>query len=40
MAVGCRCATKRVGVDNASAIDSMGMDKQSTTTQIETYREQ
>ena len=33
----CRRATEGVGVDDAPAIDCMGVDKESTTTYIETY---
>ena len=33
----CRCATEGVRVDDAPAIDRMGMDKKCTTTYIETY---
>ena len=42
---GCRVAvwggstTEGVGVDNASTFNIMGMDKESTTTHIETYDE-
>ena len=35
----CRGTAEGVGVDNAFAIDRMGMDKESTTTYIETYDE-